>query len=114
MALTSFPALNASLSEDESSVFLHPDHNIGVAMDTERGLLVPCISAVQEKSILEIAEVFTVHRQTAAKVVFSDTGPKVIVCVEFLQGKKSSSMFEYYFLLPGPEPLCVFYASILR
>lgn len=57
MALASFPALNASLSEDEKSVLLHPDHNIGVAMDTERGLLVPCISAVQEKSILQIAEV---------------------------------------------------------
>lgn len=85
MALTSFPALNASLSDDESSVLLHPDHNIGVAMDTERGLLVPCISAVQEKSILEIAEVITAQRQTTAEeVVLSDARPRTIVYAEFL------------------------------
>lgn len=85
MALTSFPALNASLSDDESSVLLHPDHNIGVAMDTERGLLVPCISAVQEKSILEIAEVITAQRQTTAEeMVLSDARPRTIVYAEFL------------------------------
>ncbi|CAM9904888.1 unnamed protein product [Pylaiella littoralis] len=56
MALTAFPPLNASLSEDKKSLLQHPSHNIGVAMDTSRGLLVPCISAVEEMSILDIAE----------------------------------------------------------
>lgn len=57
MTLTAFPTLNASLSEDKKSLLQHPSHNIGVAMDTSRGLLVPCISAVEEMSILDIAEV---------------------------------------------------------
>lgn len=57
MALTAFPPLNASLSEDKKSLLQHPSHNIGVAMDTSRGLLVPCISAVEEMSVLDIAEV---------------------------------------------------------
>ncbi|CAM9586328.1 unnamed protein product [Ascophyllum nodosum] len=56
MALKGYPNLNASLSEDKSSLLQYPDHNIGIAMDTEKGLLVPCISAVQERSVLDIAE----------------------------------------------------------
>lgn len=57
MALAAHPTLNASLSEDQRSLLQYPDHNIGVAMDTDKGLLVPNISRVQERSILEIAEV---------------------------------------------------------
>lgn len=57
MALAAYPALNASLSECNSQLLQHPDHNIGVAMDTDKGLLVPNISAAQERTILEIAEV---------------------------------------------------------
>lgn len=57
MALTAFPTLNASLSEDKKCLLQHPSHNIGVAMDTAKGLLVPCISSVEEMSVLDIAEV---------------------------------------------------------
>lgn len=57
MALSVYPSLNASLSECQSQLLQHPDHNIGVAMDTDKGLLVPNISCVQERSILDIAEV---------------------------------------------------------
>ncbi|CAM9891236.1 unnamed protein product [Discosporangium mesarthrocarpum] len=56
MALKAYPLLNASISEDQSEMIYHADHNIGVAMDTERGLLVPNISSVQDRSILEITE----------------------------------------------------------
>ncbi|CAM9326563.1 unnamed protein product [Scytosiphon promiscuus] len=56
MALTAFPTLNASLSEDKKFLLQHPSHNIGVAMDTEKGLMVPSISAVEEMSVLDIAE----------------------------------------------------------
>lgn len=57
MALSAFPTLNASLSEDRKSLLQHPSHNIGVAMDTSKGLLVPCIASVEEMSVLDIAEV---------------------------------------------------------
>lgn len=32
----------------------HPDHNIGVAMDTPKGLVVPVLKRVQEKSLFQV------------------------------------------------------------
>jgi 2-oxoisovalerate dehydrogenase E2 component (dihydrolipoyl transacylase) len=55
IALTEFPILNSSLSDDESEIIYKGDHNIGVAMDTEKGLVVPNIKGVQNLSVLEIA-----------------------------------------------------------
>ena len=55
LALSEFPVINASLSDDESEIIYKGDHNIGVAMDTEKGLVVPNIKGVENLSILEIA-----------------------------------------------------------
>lgn len=57
LALHQYPILNSSLSADEKEVIFHSDHNIGVAMDTSKGLLVPVVKRVQDKSILMIAKV---------------------------------------------------------
>lgn len=43
LALNDHPILNASMSEDETELIYHEDHNIGVATDTPHGLLVPNI-----------------------------------------------------------------------
>jgi hypothetical protein len=45
--LEQYPVLNATISEDESNITYVADHNISVAIDTPRGLLVPNIKAVQ-------------------------------------------------------------------
>lgn len=55
IALNEYPILNSSLSDDESEIIFKGDHNIGVAMDTDKGLVVPNIKGVQGLSILEIA-----------------------------------------------------------
>ncbi|ORX89044.1 hypothetical protein K493DRAFT_319021 [Basidiobolus meristosporus CBS 931.73] len=59
IALENYPILNARLvdAEDVSQVKLEyrGSHNIGVAMDTPAGLIVPNIKDCQSKSILEIA-----------------------------------------------------------
>ncbi|CAM9958022.1 unnamed protein product [Phaeothamnion confervicola] len=55
LALKRFPLLNSSLSPCQTAITYHKDHNIGVAMDTPRGLLVPNIKAVQDKNIFDIA-----------------------------------------------------------
>ena len=55
VAMLEYPTLNASLSDDQASLILHHDHNIGVAMDTPKGLVVPNIKRVQDLSVFEIA-----------------------------------------------------------
>lgn len=55
LALLDFPALNATLSPDGSEVTRRGAHNIGVAMDTPRGLIVPVLAAVQDRSLFDIA-----------------------------------------------------------
>lgn len=56
LALNEYPILNASISQDETQIIYKASHNIGIAMDTPNGLLVPNIKNVQNKSILEIAK----------------------------------------------------------
>jgi 2-oxoisovalerate dehydrogenase E2 component (dihydrolipoyl transacylase) len=55
MALSQFPLMNASTTNCMTEVLIHRNHNIGVAMDTPKGLVVPCIRDVQDLSIIDIA-----------------------------------------------------------
>jgi 2-oxoisovalerate dehydrogenase E2 component (dihydrolipoyl transacylase) len=61
MALYQFPILNARVEVDSSSpngkpsLIMRSQHNIGVAMDTPQGLLVPVIKDVGSRNILSIA-----------------------------------------------------------
>lgn len=55
IALLDFPILNGLVNEDASEVLAKGDHNIGLAMDTPRGLLVPNIKNIESRSILDIA-----------------------------------------------------------
>lgn len=54
MALGKYPLLNASFDAEANRIMLWADHNIGIAMDTPRGLIVPVIKQVQNKSLAEI------------------------------------------------------------
>ncbi|EEQ33469.1 putative dihydrolipoyllysine-residue (2-methylpropanoyl)transferase [Microsporum canis] len=59
LALNQFPILNARVDTTSNpakpSLVMRASHNIGVAMDTPTGLLVPNIKNVQARSILDIA-----------------------------------------------------------
>lgn len=54
LALDKYPAVNSHVNNDCSQVTIRGQHNIGLAMDTPKGLLVPNIKNVQNLSILEI------------------------------------------------------------
>jgi pyruvate dehydrogenase E2 component (dihydrolipoamide acetyltransferase) len=54
-ALKVFPKFNASIDLRKEEVVFKHYFNLGVAVDTERGLLVPVLKNVDKKNILEIA-----------------------------------------------------------
>lgn len=53
--LKMFPEFNASLSEDKENLILKSYYNIGVAIDTPNGLMVPVIKDVDKKGFIELA-----------------------------------------------------------
>ncbi len=55
-ALQQYPNFNASLSPDRQSLILKKYFNIGVAVDTPNGLVVPVIRNIQSLGVLEIAK----------------------------------------------------------
>eukprot|EP01119_Soliformovum_irregulare_P003712 TRINITY_DN1466_c0_g1_i1.p1 TRINITY_DN1466_c0_g1~~TRINITY_DN1466_c0_g1_i1.p1 ORF type:complete len:514 (-),score=141.72 TRINITY_DN1466_c0_g1_i1:61-1602(-) len=56
LALRQYPRLNSSYDEASNSLIFKSSHNIGVAMDTPNGLIVPNIKNVQDKTIFEVAQ----------------------------------------------------------
>jgi pyruvate dehydrogenase E2 component (dihydrolipoamide acetyltransferase) len=58
-ALKIFPQFNASIDMEKEEIVYKQFINIGVAVDTERGLLVPVIREVDKKNIVELAAELT-------------------------------------------------------
>lgn len=56
MALNSFPIINSQVNNDCTELTYKSDHNIGVAVDSKIGLIVPNIKRVQDLSLFEIAK----------------------------------------------------------
>lgn len=54
IALRDYPIFNARLNEQEETIELIKEHHIGIATDTEDGLIVPVIRNVERKSLKEI------------------------------------------------------------
>ena len=51
MSLKKFPIFNAELDEENSQIKLKPNVNMGMAVDTKEGLIVPVINRVEDKSL---------------------------------------------------------------
>jgi len=56
VALKQHPYLNASLDPQKNEIVLKRYYNIGIAVDTPEGLMVPVIKNADQKSILELAK----------------------------------------------------------
>jgi pyruvate dehydrogenase E2 component (dihydrolipoamide acetyltransferase) len=54
--LREYPRLNSSLNEDLDTLIVKRYYHLGVAVDTEHGLLVPVIRDVDRKSIIQLAD----------------------------------------------------------
>ncbi|AEV17083.1 Pyruvate dehydrogenase complex, dihydrolipoamide acetyltransferase E2 component [Thermus sp. CCB_US3_UF1] len=58
-ALKKFPMLNASLDEERQEIVYKRYYHLGLAVATERGLIVPVLRDADRKSILELAQEIT-------------------------------------------------------
>lgn len=54
-SLKLYPEMNASLSEDKENLIIKKYYNIGIAVDTPNGLMVPVVKNVDKKGFLELA-----------------------------------------------------------
>jgi len=64
-ALELFPNFNASYDDDNNSLIQKKYINMGIAVDTENGLIVPVIKDVDKKSILELSQELALIAQKA-------------------------------------------------
>ncbi|MCL2917743.1 pyruvate dehydrogenase complex dihydrolipoyllysine-residue acetyltransferase [Shewanella litorisediminis] len=73
-SLEAFPSFNASLSEDGESLILKKYINIGIAVDTPNGLVVPVVRDVNKKGIYELSrELAEISKKArAGKLTASD------------------------------------------
>ncbi len=73
VALKKFPGFNASLDESKQEMVLKNYYHIGVAVDTEQGLIVPVIKDADKKSVFEISKTIeTLAEKTRARKVSPD------------------------------------------
>lgn len=64
-ALQRFPRFNSSLDEKHDEIIVKEYFNIGIAVDTEHGLLVPVIREVERKSLMQLSIELTEIAQKA-------------------------------------------------
>jgi pyruvate dehydrogenase E2 component (dihydrolipoamide acetyltransferase) len=64
-ALKTFPQFNASLDVAKNEIIYKKYYHVGVAVDTDRGLLVPVIRDVDKKNILQISVALTEFAEKA-------------------------------------------------
>ena len=74
VALKQFPDFNASLSPDGENLVLKHYFNIGVAVDTPNGLVVPVLRDIDKKGLLELAQELGAvsERMRAGKIAPAD------------------------------------------
>ncbi|WP_041668865.1 dihydrolipoamide acetyltransferase family protein [Acetobacterium woodii] len=73
-ALIEFPKINAQLAADGNEIYELNDINIGIAVDTDSGLMVPVLKNVERKGVIELAEDFKglVERTKARENISGD------------------------------------------
>ncbi len=74
VVLKQYPEFNASLTPEGDSLILKHYYNIGVAVDTADGLVVPVIKEVDRKRILELSQELSVvsERMRSGKIAPAD------------------------------------------
>src|SRR3989338_8898149 len=72
-ALREFPVFNSSLDEEKSEMVLKKYYNIGIAVDTEDGLIVPVLKNADKKTIIDLGkEIFELATKARSRTLTLD------------------------------------------
>ncbi len=98
-ALKEFPKFNASLDVEAEDIVLKKYYNTGVAVDSERGLIVPVLRDADRKSVVELAVELTalVERTRDGKASLADMqgGTITVTNIGALGGTGFSPIINY-------------------
>ncbi|GGN10081.1 2-oxo acid dehydrogenase subunit E2 [Halarchaeum nitratireducens] len=98
-ALKEVPYLNASLDEEAGEIVLHDEYNIGIAVATDDGLLVPVIKHADRKGLKELAreidDLATRARERSLPREAMRGGTFTITNIGVIGGEYSSPIINY-------------------
>src|SRR3989344_41020 len=99
VALKEFPYFNASLDEEKQEMVLKKYYNIGIAVDTDEGLMVPVVKNVQQKNMIDIAREITemAERARTRKIALEDLrgGSFTITNIGSIGGNYATPIINY-------------------
>ena len=98
-ALKQYPYLNSSVDDEHEEIILKKYYNIGVAVDTPDGLIVPVVKSADEKDIFTIAQEIQnlTEKAQSREVTLSDLkgGTFTITNIGFIGGTHATPIINY-------------------
>lgn len=84
-SLKTVPLANSSYNHVERKIYQHQRHNIGIAMDTPYGLIVPVLKGVEKMSLDQVVEAYEVlkSRAKSGQLTSSDMKEATITITNF-------------------------------
>lgn len=85
LAIKRFPLINSCVDMQRAKIFVHKQHNIGIAMASSQGLIVPVLKSVQEMNLEEIIKAYDAlkSKASAGKLSPSDMKEATITISNF-------------------------------
>ncbi|MBB65655.1 MAG: dihydrolipoamide acetyltransferase [Waddliaceae bacterium] len=85
LCLKEFPAFNSSYDPFTNELVTHKQHNIGIAIKTDRGVIVPVLKGVQDMNLTEVVYAYEElkNRALAEKLSSSDMKESTITLSNF-------------------------------
>jgi pyruvate dehydrogenase E2 component (dihydrolipoamide acetyltransferase) len=83
LTIKQFPQLNASMDIQGGKVLLHKQHNIGIAMASPQGLIVPVLKGVQTMTLNELIRAYEAMKSKVGKLTPDDMKDGTITISNF-------------------------------
>ncbi len=92
-----YPKFNALLDDEQEELHLREDFHMGVAVDTEKGLMVPVIRDIDKKSIMDLAKevILVAGDARAGKPISQSGGTITITSVGSMAGQFFTPILNY-------------------